>query len=123
MPDHDGLTTSRPDHFALDRTQPHLNPPTVEPKSSSPQLENRSIPGSERLRRIRFDQAPFDSSNNGSTAGFSHEHTTANSGSIAGEQRMSENQGRGNNQGDVASVLSYNSTRDVNQFVKEVHGR
>ncbi|PVF94108.1 hypothetical protein CPB86DRAFT_713818 [Serendipita vermifera] len=119
MPDHEESQTSRPDDFALDQTQPHLNPSKFEQSSASPRPETtRSIAGSERLRRIRFDQAPLDYSASASGADLTHEHTTAHSGSMAGEGHRGEN-----NQGDVASVLSYNSARDLNQFVKEMHGR
>ncbi|CAG8781526.1 11075_t:CDS:1, partial [Acaulospora colombiana] len=116
MPDHEGFQTSRPDDFALDQTQPHLSPSRVGQCSASPQPENRSIAGSERLRRTRFDQAPLDYSASGSGTDLIHEHTTAHSGSMAGEQRAGESQRGENNQGEIASVLSYNSARDLNQL-------
>jgi hypothetical protein len=105
--------------------QPQLQPSgrTTETKPTSLHLRNLSHGGSERLRRIRFDQDPLDSSTDGgSTSGKFCHTTTTYSGSITSDQ-MSELQGGGHNQGDNASVFSYNSTRDITRFVREINGR
>jgi hypothetical protein len=72
--------------------------------------------------RSRYDQPALASGSTGYASSVSHAHTT-----VATYSEMEiEGRGNGNNllvHDDTESVYSYNSIGDVNQFVKELHGR
>ncbi|KAG8825267.1 hypothetical protein FRC17_008766 [Serendipita sp. 399] len=71
----------------------------------------------------RYDQpALAPSTVGGSSLQLSHDHTTVYSGSTYDSQDPHGRRSRRDND-DMASVYSYNSTRDVREFVKEMHGR
>ncbi|CAG8709886.1 10657_t:CDS:2, partial [Acaulospora colombiana] len=114
-----------PNNSAWNETQPQVNGRTVEIIPPPAPLRDPSISGSERLRRTRFEQAAFDfSSDQGSSGGrFTHAPTTTYAGSIATDE-MSQLHGGDNNQAaDNVSIVSYNSARDVSQFIREINGR
>ncbi|PVF94107.1 S-adenosyl-L-methionine-dependent methyltransferase [Serendipita vermifera] len=121
MSNSEGSKKGNTDHLALGQPQFQTGGHTIEDNPTPTHLRNLSH-GSERLRRIRFAQDPPDSSTDQSSSMGRHSHpATIYSGSIASDQ-MNE-QGEGHNEGDGANVVSYNSARDITQFVKEVNGR
>ena len=91
--------------------------------SASTNLRTQSLssglPANSGLRS-RYDQPPLASGSTGYASSVSHAHTT-----VAAYSDM-EIEGRGDNllgHDDSESIYSYNSTGDVNQFVRELHGR
>jgi hypothetical protein len=95
----------------------------LEPSSASSSLRTQ-LPSSGLLAnsslRSRYDQPPLASGSTGYASSVSHLHT-----SVAAYSDM-EVEGRGNNlpeRDDAESIYSYNTTGDVNQFVRELHGR
>lgn len=97
----------------------------LEPISVSSSLHSQSpssAPPVNSSLRSRYDQPALGSGSTGYASSISHAHTT-----IATYSDMEiEGQRNGNNllvHDDNESVYSYNSTGDVNQFVKELHGR
>ncbi|CAG8654539.1 12760_t:CDS:2, partial [Acaulospora colombiana] len=114
MPNNEGTPA---DDLPEDQAQALPCISTLKLKLNSNYSENRSITGSEGLRRIRFEQSAVGSS----TDGLSYSHSTCYSCNSKSE-RMSDLEGD-NHQRDSTSLLSYNSTRDIKQFVKEVNGR
>jgi hypothetical protein len=89
---------------------------TLRTQSPSP-----ALPGNSGLRS-RYDQPALASGSTGYASSVSHAHTTV----VAYPDMEIEAQGHGNNllvHDDNESIYSYNSAGDVNQFVKELHGR
>jgi hypothetical protein len=73
--------------------------------------------------KSRYDQPALDSASTTYASTLSHERTTMSVYSSM-ESEMQKRGQRHNADVDTAgSVYSYNSTRDINQFVKEFHGR
>ncbi|KAG8798943.1 hypothetical protein FRC16_006183, partial [Serendipita sp. 398] len=71
----------------------------------------------------RYDQPALATSTiGGSSLRFGYAHTTAYTESARDSQNPHGRVSRRDND-DMASVYSYNSTRDVREFVKEMHGR
>ena len=74
--------------------------------------------GKSQANRAKYEQSMFGFSSHGDRRTMSHAHTSAPAMSKHRQSEAGENQ-----DDDGASFYSYNSTRDVRLFVKEMHGR
>ena len=77
----------------------------------------RQLADDNQANRAKYEQSMFGFSSNGDRRTMSHAHTSAPALSKHQESEAGENQTEG------GSFYSYNSTRDVRLFVKEMHGR
>lgn len=77
----------------------------------------------------RYDQPPLASASTGYAPSISHAHTSHSGYSQMGSETGNNNANAraggaaGGDADDAGSVYSYNSARDVSNFVKELHGR
>ncbi|KIM25817.1 hypothetical protein M408DRAFT_204621 [Serendipita vermifera MAFF 305830] len=102
------------------------NNANVQVTRSEPSLPTTSEqPAIDGAARVRYDQPALASASTIYASSISHDRTTQSAYSSmisqADGQNTREKQGREYDEG--ASVYSYNSFRDINNYVKELHGR